>query len=440
MSKKEKGALMADNASSLLEKPIHEIVDLWSSLSKNEQRQLFLALQPPKRVRLITSLSIEEQERLLRSLSLSNMQAIAKQIAPDDLVNLIQELSQEVRKSLWNSLSAEAQEEMRLLLRYDADDAAGLMTSRYVAVRADLTVAQALNYLRHVGKVETIYYIYVVDRLRRLLGVVSLRTLVLAKGQELLSTIMVTEVIHTKEDTDQEEVAKLLESYHLLALPVVDEFERLMGIVTFDDVIGVIRQEQTEDMYKMGAMEGSASRYTYTSIWKLLRKRAPWLVLLLVAGTITTNIIESYQGFVLGAAFLIWFIPVIGQSGGNVGTQSAMLIIRGIVMGELHFRDLRRILVKELLVGLLMGLTLGLTLFLRGLLLPPGIELLQAAAVAIALVIVVLISSVIGALAPLFIHRLGFDPTPMAGPLMSTVMDVLGIVLYFQIARFILQL
>ena len=366
---------------------------------------------------------------------------MVQQIDPDDLVDLIQELNSQVREAVWNSLSQEAQDETRLLLRYDADDAAGHMTSRYVAVRADLTVAQALSYVRNVGQqVETIYYIYVVDRLRRLLGVVSLRNLVSAKDEELLSDIMVTEVIRSREETDQEEVAKLLETYHFLALPVVDEFERLMGIVTFDDVIEVIRQEQTEDVYKMGAMEGSADRYTYTSIWKLLRKRAPWLVVLLVAGTITTNIIEGYQAFVLGAAFLVWFIPVITQTGGNASTQSATLIIRGISMGELHFRDLRQVLLKELVVGIFMGLTLGFTLFIRGLWLPPGIELIQATAIAAALLFVVVVSSIIGALAPLIIHRLGFDPAPMAGPLMATIMDVLGITLYFQITRLILQL
>ena len=421
--------------------PIHEVVESWSALTSADQKSLFLGFNAEKRARLIESLSIEEQEYLLKQLPLSNIRAVVQEIDPDDLVDLIQQLDSEVREAVWNSLSKEAQEETRLLLRYDADDAAGQMTSRYVAVRADLTVAQALSFVRTVGrKVETIYYIYVVDRLRRLLGVVSLRNLVSARDEDTLSAIMTTEVIRTKEQTDQEEAAKLLEAYHLIALPVVDEFERLMGIVTFDDVIEVIREEQTEDVYKMGAMEGSADRYTYVSIWKLVRKRAPWLLVLLIAGTITTNIIESFQGFVLGALFLIWFIPVITQTGGNAGTQSATLIIRGIAMGELHFRDIRRVLWKEFLVGFLMGLTLGLALFLRGFFLPPGIEVLPAVAIGSSLVLVVMVSSVIGAVAPLVIHRLGFDPAPMAGPLMATIMDVVGIGLYFQITRLILGL
>ena len=224
----------------------------------------------------------------------------------------------------------------------------------------------------------------------------------------------------------------------LIALPVVDSFTRLLGIITFDDVIDVIREEQTEDVYKMGAMEGSADRYVDASIWRLIRKRIPWLVVLLLAGTLTTNVLKLFEPITLAATFLIWFVPVITQTGGNSGTQSSTLMIRGLAVGEIHFRDVGKVVLKELAVGFLMGAILGVVILLRGILLPPGIAILPAIAIGSSLVFVVLFSSLVGALAPLLIDRIGLDPTVMAGPLMATVIDVAGLTIYFQIARLIL--
>ena len=419
----------------------HDLIELWDSLSSTDARRVFLCLEPERRVALITSLSQQEQEQLIRSLSLDNIRSLFIAIEPDDLVDIIQAVDPDVRTSIWNSLSPEARRETQLLLPYEADDAAGLMTSRYLAIRSDLTSAQALNFIRqHGADVETIYLIYVVDQLQRLRGVVSLRDLIFAADSRQVGDTMVTDVVSVQKEADQEEAAHLLESYDLIALPVVDEYRRLLGIITFDDVIDVIRREQTEDVYKMGAMEGSTDRYTETPIWKLLRKRIPWLILLLVAGTLTSNVLSGFQSLTLAAAFLIWFVPVITQTGGNSGTQSSTLMIRGLAVGEIHFRDIGRVIYTELLVGLLMGIALGGVLFVRGLFLPPGIEALQALAVSASLALVVLFSSVMGALAPLIIHRLGFDPTLMAGPLMATVIDVAALTIYFQVARLILDL
>ena len=419
----------------------HDLIELWDSLSAGEARRVFLCLDAERRVALVTSLSQQGQEQLIRTLSLDNVRSLFVDIEPDDLVDIIQAVDPDVRTSIWNSLSVEARRETQLLLLYDADDAAGLMTSRYLAIRSNLTVSQALAFIRQHGvDVETIYTVYVVDQLQRLVGVVSLRDLMFAADPLRVGEIMVTDIISVQKESDQEEAAHLLESYDLIALPVLDEYRRLLGIITFDDVIDVIRREQTEDVYRMGAMEGSTDRYTETSIWKLLRKRIPWLVVLLVAGTLTSNVLSGFQNLTIAAAFLIWFVPVITQSGGNSGTQSSILMIRGLAVGEIHFRDTWRVVCTEMLVGLLMGIVLGAVLFVRGLFLPPNIDILQALAVSTALVLVVLFSSVAGALAPLVINRLGFDPTLMAGPLMATVIDVVALTIYFQVARLILGL
>ncbi|MFP4114109.1 MAG: magnesium transporter [Spirochaetota bacterium] len=419
----------------------HDLLDLYYALDDEQSVRAFLLLDLERKVDLVSNLSEPQQEWLIGRLPIDNVRAIFDEMDPDDLVDVIQAVTPEAREALWNNLSPEAKQETQFLLRFDEDDAAGLMTPRYVAVRPSITVGQTIAFIRRTGRdVETVYYIYVVDQLKRLVGVVSLRDLLFTDDDRPLDEIMARDVVSVRDDIDQEEAARILDANDLIAMPVVDGFNRLLGIITFDDVIDVIREEQTEDVYKMGAMEGSTERYVESSIWKLIRKRIPWLIILLLAGTITTNVLSLFEPITLAATFLIWFVPVITQTGGNSGTQSSTLMIRGLATGEIHYRDLGRVLLKELAVGILMGIVLGLVILGRGIFLPPGIEILPAIAVGASLVFVVLFSSLVGALAPLLIDRLGADPTVMAGPLMATIIDVAGLTIYFQIARLILGL
>lgn len=419
----------------------HDLLDLYSALDEEQSVRAFLLLDLESKTDLISNLSDSEQEWLILQLPMQNMRTILDDMDPDDLVDVIQAVSPEARQSVWNTLTPEAREESQFLLRFDEDDAAGLMTPRYLAVRPNITVGQTLAFIRKNGRdVETVYYVYVVDQLKRLVGVVSLRDLLFTDDVESISMAMATDVVSVRDDIDQEEAARILDANDLIALPVVDGFDRLLGIITFDDVIDVIREEQTEDVYKMGAMEGSPEPYVDSSVWKLIRKRIPWLIVLLLAGTLTTNVLSVFEPLTLAATFLIWFVPVITQTGGNSGTQSSTLMIRGLATGEIRFRDIGAVMLKELVVGALMGLALGGVILLRGVFLPPGIEILPALAVGVSLVFVVLFSSIVGAAAPLVIHRFGADPTVMAGPLMATIIDVAGLTIYFQIARLILGL
>ena len=425
----------------VIDMPISDIVELWPALKDVEAINLFLLLPIEQKAELITELGTGDQEWLIENLPLDNAREIFEKVEPDDLVDIIQELTPETRENVWQSLSDEARSQMQFLLRFDEEHAAGIMTTRYLAIRSNITVGQALAFIRiNAGKVETIYYIYVVDSLKRLQGVISLKDLLFTDDAKRIDEMMTRKVISVAEDADQEEVAKTLEANDLIALPVVDTYNRLLGIVTFDDAIDVIREEQTEDVYKMGAMEGSVDRYTESSVWRLIRKRVPWLIILLVAGTLTTNVLSAFESLTLAAGFLVWFVPVITQTGGNSGTQSSTLMIRGLATGEIRFRDIGRIMVKELAVGVLMGVILAGVIILRSVYLPPGVDWLQAGAIGAALVFVVVFSSLIGAFAPLAIHRLGFDPTVMAGPLMATVIDLAGLTIYFQAARLILGL
>ncbi len=420
---------------------VSELLDLWQELGEDKAFEIFLIMGLDQKVELITHLPDSEQEWLLRSLSQARMRELLLEIEPDDLADIIQTVSPEIRDTVWESLSDDARRETQFLLKFDSDDAAGLMTPRYIALRSTISIAQAIQFIRQgVEDIETIYYVYVVDQLQRLQGVISLREILFSNNDEIIENRMSTQVVSVQEETDQEEVAKIMEDYDFIALPVVDRYNRLLGIITFDDVIDVIREEQTEDIYKMGAMEGSADIYLETGIFRLLKKRVPWLILLLLTGTITTNLLALTDDILSAAAFLVLFIPVITQTGGNSGTQSSTLIIRGIAMGNINFRDVGKVIFKEILVGICMGLILGVVIILRSVILPPGIAWYEGLVIGLSLIFVVLFSTVIGAVAPLIIHRAGWDPTVIAGPLMSTFIDVTGLTIYTFTAKMLLGL
>lgn len=421
--------------------PINELIEIWDDLDEVEELKLFRILDLERKVDLMDTLPIFRQKLLIKSLTGAHAKALLAEMDPDDLTDFIQSVSPEVRESVWNALEEEAKEEALFLLKYDYDDAAGLMTTRYLAIRPNLKVAQALGWVRkNMQNVETAYYIYVLDPLKRLIGVVSLRDLLASEDDDLVQNVMVKEVITVYQDTDQEEAAKILETYDLLALPVVDQSHRLLGIVTFDDIIDVIREEQTEDIYKMSAVATSRSTYLESSVFDLMRRRIPWLIILLLAATITTNVIAGYRHVLEAAVVLAFFIPIVTGTGGNSGTQSATLMIRGLATGELRFHDIWRIIGKEVLVGILIGVCLGILTIVRAMLLPPAITFNEALAVGTAMCFVVIVATLVGALAPLIISRLGFDPTVMAGPLMATLIDVSGLTIYFETAKLLLKL
>lgn len=418
-----------------------ELANEWRDLSEEEAAEIFLHLDNEKKLDLITELPNAEQEKVIASLSVQGKRALFRAMEPDDLVDIVQSVSHEVRRSVWENLSDEAKREMLFLLRFDEDDAAGLMTPRYIAVRATITVGAALNFVRSkVREVEFIYYIYVLDDLQRLIGSLSIKDLLGAKDDTPVEELMDTRVISVFDETDQEEVAKILEDYDLASVPVVDSNNILLGVVTFDDVIDVIREEQTEDVYKMGGMSGEADSYMDTSVWGMVKKRVPWLIILLLFGTITTNVVHHYEDIVIGAAFLFIFMPVITQTGGNSGSQSSTLMIRGLATGEIHFRQIGRIMLREIFVGLLMGIVTGAVIIARSVLLPPGVGIFPGLVIGLSLSFVVFISNIIGTLAPLLIHRLGFDPTVMSAPLMATLIDVCGLTIYFETAKILLKL
>jgi len=423
----------------LKELSVADLAGGWYELDDQQALKIFLALEQDTRGELIVELSNAEQKSLVAALSIQATRDLLEIMDPDDLVDLIQQVSPEIRSEVIGQLSEETRKETEFLLRFDDDDAAGLMTTRYAAIRADITINQALAFLRRTPEeLETIYYVYVVDGLQRLIGVVSLKQILLTADKVKIADVMERSIVSVREDTDQEETARVLGNHDLIALPVVDRWNRLLGIVTFDDMIDVIREEQSEDIYRMGAIGGNTEAYLESSVMRLIRRRLPWLVLLLLAGTITTNLLAGYKTLIARFAFLALFIPVITQTGGNSGTQSSILIIRGLATGHLHFRLIGRALLKELATGIVIGLVTGGIIFLRSFLLPPGLGGMEALAIGISLASVVFFATLMGCLMPFIISRFNGDPAMAAGPLMTTLIDIAGLTVYFEIAKLLL--
>ncbi len=420
---------------------IVELTEEWRTLSEEEETLVFLHLPLEKKIGLITELTDPQQERILHTLSEQNKKELFKEMEPDDLVDIVQSVNPEIRNTVWESLSDEVKRETLFLLRFDEDDAAGLMNPRYLAIRSSIKISHALEFIRkNAEKVEFLYNIYVLDNLQRLIGIVSVQDILSADDDKTISDIMDDKVISVREDTDQEEAVKIMEANNLVSLPVVDQNNVLLGDITFDDALDVIREEQTEDVYKMGAMSGEAESYMTITVWGMVKKRVPWLIVLLLVGTITTNVLHHYENVIVSAAFLFIFMPVITETGGNAGSQSSTLMIRGLATGEIQFREIGVIMIKELLIGIMMGVITGIVIILRSIILPPGIGIEQGLIIGFSLVFVVVISNLLGTLAPLLIHRMGFDPAVISGPLMATVIDVAGLSIYFETAKFFLKL
>ena len=420
-----------------------QILAQWRLIPQEYAVNMFLHVPHDIQIELLVNMSANEQEFLLLHIAHADMHELLNDIAPDDLVDLFQQVNPDVRESVWSSLSPKMQEITTFLLRFDKDDAAGIMTPAYVKVREDLTVSQTISFIRsHIDDVETIYYIYITDTIGRLQGVVSLRDLFRYKDDVPISEFMQKKIYLVKENTDQRETAQLLRTHDLLALPVVDNFNRLLGIVTVDDAMNVLASEHHEDVLKMNAI-AAGDKYTKTylgsSVSSLFKSRIPWLAILLIAGTLTTNVINVFTDLIQTAAYLVLFIPIVISTGGNTATQSATLIIRALARNEIEFRQLSVVLLKELLVASCIGITLAVLMITRSIILPPVIPILEAAVIGSSLAFIVLFSAFIGAFAPLLISRLGADPTVVTTPLIATLVDLVGLFIYFGMAHMIIR-
>ena len=333
------------------------------------------------------------------------------------------------------------------ILKYPDDSAGSIMTTEYVSLRPNMTAEEAIKRIRRVGvDKETIYTCYVTDNNRKLMGMISLRTLMLADDDDVVQDIMESNVISANTLEDQESVAQMFTKYDFGALPVVDQENRLVGIITVDDAIDVLQEETTEDFEKMAGMAPSDKPYLRTGVLETWRSRFPWLLVLMLSATLTSMVLTSYENALAACAALTAFIPMLTGTGGNSGTQASVAVIRGLSLGEVEFSDTFRVVWKEVRVAVLCGVTLAacnfakLLLVDRMLLHNEGVTVTVALVICVTMVFTVLCAKVVGCLLPLLAERIHLDPAVMASPFISTVVDVVTLLIYFQVARTILSL
>ncbi len=416
-----------------------DIADLIANLEDAQAAQLLQALPERRRVLVFEHLEEMDQTRLLAALGREKMIHIIEEMSADDRADFIQSLPERTAESLLPLMAQADRNDVRRLTAYAEDTAGAVMTTEYASLPADVTVGEALQRLRQIAPdKETIYYVYITDPERHLLGYTTLRELVLARPTQTIREVRRQPLISMPVDADQEDVARALERYDFLAIPIVDSGNRLVGIVTYDDVIDVIEEEATEDAQRMGAVEPLDTPYLRAGFWQLAWRRGAWLMLLFAATLLSGAALRRYEGTLERILSLVFFLPVIVAAGGNSGSQSATLVVRSLAVGEIRTTDWLRVLRREAV----MGLTLGLTLGLLGYLVAAAWDstALVSLAVGFTLVAIVLTGSLSGALLPLAFQALRFDPGVASSPFVASVVDIVGIVLYFSIAHALLAM
>jgi magnesium transporter len=391
---------------------------------------------------------LEHRYEIIQSMEPAAAAALIEAMSADQQADLVRGLPPSARTPLLDKLDPDIRHSLTLLLKYRPDSAGGIMTTEVMTVPADWSVAQTLEYIRRVALLkETVYVVYLLDHQDRLVGVASLRQLIVADGSTtVLHAGSPRSPVTVSPTTDREEVARVIAKYNLLAVPVVDDGEHVLGIVTVDDVIDAIVREQTEDVQKFGGMQALDAPYMEIGLGHMIRKRAPWLCALFLSEMLTATAMQGFQTEIERAALLAMFIPLVMSSGGNSGSQATSLIIRAMALGEIRLRDWWRIAVRELPTGLMLGAILGVIGFARiSLWQVLGIynygphHVLVALTVSLALVGIVSFGSLAGSMLPFVLRRLGFDPASASAPFVATLVDVTGLVIYFSVALLVLR-
>lgn len=426
---------------------LSELYDAWPLLSIDERVEGFELLQRDEAEEFFLHLSALDQTRMILALPPGEQRLWIRLLAPDEAADLIQEAPAEEREGLLLLLDDQTRSEVKGLLDYAEDRAGGLMNPRYARLRPDMSVNEAISYLRRDARdrARTVYYAYVVDTEQRLLGVVSFRDLLTTGSDKLLQRVMRTDVVTASEELDQEALSHLFARHNLVAIPIVDSERRIKGVVTVDDIIDVVQEEATEDIHKIGGMEALEGPYLHIPLVRMIKKRAGWLAALFLGEMLTATAMGHFEAEIARAVVLALFVPLIISSGGNSGSQATTLVIRAMALREIRLRDWWRVIRRELLTGLALGsilATIGLSrivlwqvmfhvygehYFLLGL------------TVSLSLIGVVLWGTIAGSTLPFILRLLGFDPASASAPFVATLVDVTGLIIYFSVAEIILR-
>lgn len=417
-----------------------DVAELFEDLPREKMALVFRLLPKELAADAFAYMNPDEQTVLVEAFSDKELHDVVNELYVDDAADMIEEMPANLVKRILRHTDAETRVLINQILNYPKDSAGSIMTMEYVDLKRGMTVEEAFDRIRAIGvEKETVYTCYVTDRRRKLKGIVTVKDLLLAPKNELIRNIMETNIIYVSTHTDKEEVASLFGKYDFLAVPVVDNEERLVGIVTVDDAIDVIQDEATEDIEMMAAITPTDKPYMKTGVFATWKKRIPWLLLLMISATFTGSIITSFEDALSASIVLTGFIPMLMDTGGNAGSQASVSIIRGLSLGEIEYKDVGRILWKEARVAFLCGVSLAAANFVK-LLLIDRVTIPVAIVVCSTLVVTVLAAKLVGCSLPVLAKRIGFDPAVMASPFITTIVDALSLLIYFRIACAVLHI
>ncbi|MEG1657671.1 MAG: magnesium transporter [Oscillibacter sp.] len=418
-----------------------DIAQLCENLEEAALPLVFRLLPKELAAEVFVELDTGEQELLIQGFSNTELKEVLDELYLDDTVDIVEEMPANVVKRILQHSDPETRKGINEILKYPEDSAGSIMTTEYVDLRAPMTVEDAFKRIRRTGPdKETINVCYVIDDNRSLIGLVSIRTLLLADTDDRIDEVMEKNVVCVETLDDQEVVARSLSKYGFLALPVVDTENRLVGIVTVDDAMDVLQEEVTEDIEKMAAITPSDKPYLKTGVWEIFKARIPWLLLLMISATFTGMIIAKFENALAVVGVLTAYIPMLMDTGGNSGSQASVTVIRGISLGEIGFHDLPKVIWKESRVALLCGVVLAVTNFIKLLVVDqmllhnPAVTPMVAAVVCLTLVCTVFCAKVVGCALPMLAKRIGFDPVVMASPFITTIVDAISLLIYFRFA------
>jgi magnesium transporter len=424
-----------------------EVRDTWPLLQRGDRALAFHLLSREHAGDFFLALGAQDQAELLATMAPAEKRTWIRVLPPDDAATVLRVASDEERAALLALLDEATRREVSALLAHDEDLAGGLMDPRYSRLRADMSVDEAVRYLRKqlIERRHSLPYAYVLDPEQRLLGVVPFWQLLVEGGTSQVRDVMRKDVVAIREDLPQEEVARKFDQYHFKALPIVDAEGRMKGVITVDDVVDIVRESATEDIQKIGGVEALDEPYLRIGMWRLLRKRVGWLAALFIGEMLTATAMGFFEKEIARAVVLALFVPLIISSGGNSGSQASTLVIRAMSLGEVRIRDWWRIMRREFVIGLGLGAVLALIGFARIMVWSALFHVYGEHSVSVALTVaaslvgVVLWGSLAGSMLPLALRRVGFDPASASAPLVATLVDVSGLVIYFTIAAIILR-
>ena len=418
----------------LLEENEVDIAEFLEELSQDKIVVVFRALPKEMAAEVFSNLEPDTQQVIIQSATDQEVSAIVEELYVDDAVDMLEELPANVVKRVLKAARPDTRKLINQFLNYPDNSVGSIMTAEFTDLKQSMTVAQAIAHIRRTGEnSESVYTCYVTDAGRRLEGVLTIKELLLAQDEQLIAELMETDVITAETTEDQEEAVARMMRYDFISLPVVDKEGRLVGIVTVDDVMDVMEEEATEDFEKMAAMAPSEKPYLKTSVLSLAKHRILWLLVLMISGMITGGILGQYEAAFAAMPLLVTFIPMLTDTGGNAGSQSSTLVIRGMAVGEIQLKDFAKVFWKELPVSMLVGVVLSAVNFVRLIITYPGNQMV-ALTVALALFVTVLLAKTVGGVLPMAAKLCHADPAIMAAPLITTIVDAISLVVYFRIA------